>query len=87
MYVDDMNAPYGRMKMCHMIADTTQELLAMAARIGVQSKWIQQKGTYQEHFDICLAKKAMALDRGAIPITLRELAVKTQERRPGGPIK
>lgn len=40
VYVDDMYAQFGRMKMCHMIADTTTELNAMADSIGVQRKWI-----------------------------------------------
>ena len=41
VYVDNMQAQFGRMKMCHMIADSTEELLAMADRIGVARKWIQ----------------------------------------------
>lgn len=41
VYVDDMRAPFGRMKMCHMVADSDAELHAMAARIGVARRWHQ----------------------------------------------
>ena len=46
VYVDNMQAPFGRMKMCHMVADTSEELLAMADKIGVQRKWLQKAGTH-----------------------------------------
>ncbi len=68
VYVDDMNAPFGRMKMCHMFADSTEELQAMADRIGVQRKWIQYPGTIREHFDIALSKRALAVAAGAVEI-------------------
>lgn len=73
VYVDDMAADYGRMKMCHMIADTPEELLAMATKIGVAHRWIQNKGTYREHFDICISKRKLAVAAGAQEITLLEL--------------
>jgi len=73
VYVDNMQAPFGRMIMCHMNADTTKELLDMATKIGVQHKWIQDAGTYQEHFDIALSKRALAVQHGAIEISRREL--------------
>lgn len=76
VYVDNMRAKYGRMTMCHMIADTTSELLAMADAVGVQRKWIQRVGTHEEHFDVCLDKRRRAVERGAIEITQRELAKK-----------
>ena len=41
VYVDDMRANFGRMKMCHMIADTIDELHTMADRIGVARRWFQ----------------------------------------------
>lgn len=41
VYVDDMRAPYRMMVMCHMVADTPEELHAMAGHIGVARKWYQ----------------------------------------------
>jgi len=70
VYVDNMRAPYGRMVMCHMIADTEEELHIMAAAIGVARKWYQ-KG----HYDICLSKRAKAIEYGAIEVTRRELGI------------
>lgn len=81
VYVDDMQADFGRMKMCHMIADTTEELLAMVDKIGVQRKWIQYPGTFKEHFDISLTKRALAVKAGAIEITWRQLGERSMQRR------
>ena len=81
VYVDDMRARYGRMIMCHMTADSTEELVAMADRIGVARKWIQKAGTPFEHFDICLAKRASAVANGAIETTMRERSRTLYERR------
>lgn len=76
VYVDDMKARYGRMVMCHMAADSTEELLEMADRIGVQRKWIQHPGEPKEHFDISLSKRALAVKAGAIECTWREFALR-----------
>lgn len=73
VYVDDMPAGFGRMVMCHMVADSTEELLAMADRIGLQRRWIQKAGTRREHFDISLTRRAEAVRCGAVEITMREL--------------
>lgn len=83
VYVDNMNAPYGHMKMSHMIADTTEELLEMVDRIGVSRTWIQKPGTYREHFDICQSKKKLAISYGAKEVTTREIGLKIRERRTG----
>lgn len=88
VYVDNMNAGYGRMKMCHMFADTDDELLAMADKIGVQRKWHQYPGTVKSHFDICLSKKALAIQHGAAeidyPTDVSELMRKRRELAKGG---
>lgn len=56
--------------MSHLIADTTEELLEMVDKIGVERKWIQYKGTYHEHFDIAMWKRELAIKHGAIPISM-----------------
>lgn len=85
VYVDDMyKSPVGqfrRMKMSHMIADTKEELLQMADKIGVKRKWIQHENTYLEHFDICLSKRKLAVQNGAKEITWRELGEMTIARK------
>jgi hypothetical protein len=67
VYVDDVRHSFGRMVMCHMWADSLDELYAMADRIGVQRKWLQQppKASWV-HFDIALSKKAQAIELGAV---------------------
>lgn len=81
VYIDDFNAPYRGMIMCHMIADSHEELVAMASLIGVHSKWIQDRGTYAEHFDICQSKRKLAVSRGAIEISPKDLVRKMIAKR------
>ena len=73
VYVDNMRAKYGRMVMFHMVADTTDELLAMADKIGVARKWLQHPGTPKEHFDIAMGKRELAVKAGAIEIGNKQL--------------
>jgi hypothetical protein len=81
VYVDDMKAPFGRLVMCHMLADTEAELLAMADLIGVARRWHQHPGTYKSHFDIALSKRALAVRLGAVEITWRRTGEMIRERR------
>ena len=80
VYVDDMRAKYGRMIMCHMLADTDDELHAMAEKIGIARKWHQHHGTDRNHYDICMSKRKMAVDLGAVEITMRD-AVSIMKRK------
>ena len=84
-YVDDMNTPFGRMVMCHLIADSTDELLRMVRLIGVNPKWIQHVGTYKEHFDISLGKKKLAIEHGAQEISFTKLGRMVVARK-GSPL-
>jgi hypothetical protein len=67
---------FGRMKMSHMIADSEEELHAMADKIGVARKWYQG-----DHYDIALSKRALAVEYGAKEITWRELGKRVVARR------
>lgn len=75
VYVDDVRHRFGPMIMCHMWADSLDELLAMVDRIGVARKWIQghptlstgkARGASWVHFDIAASKKALAIRHGAM---------------------
>jgi hypothetical protein len=85
VYVDSLRAPYRGMVMCHMLADSSDELLAMADRIGVDRKHLQDAGTYREHFDICLTRRAAAVQAGALEVSLSELGRMIRLRRDGVP--
>ena len=67
VYVDRARNGYGRMIMCHMVADTPDELHAMADRIGVARRWFQAppKASFW-HYDIAQSKRALAIAAGAI---------------------
>ena len=77
VYVDDMwrfpMGRYGRMKMSHMAAGTTEELLEMADCIDLSRRWLQDEGLWSEHFDISMSKRRLAVKNGAIEVTMREL--------------
>lgn len=67
VYVDNARHAYGRMIMCHMWADSLDELLQMADAIGVERRWLQEppKASWV-HFDVSIAKKMAAIGRGAV---------------------
>ena len=81
VYVDDYRAPYGRMIMCHLLADTIEELHAMADTIGINRRWFQDHGK-TPHYDICLSKRDLAIEHGAIVINRRQLVDLMRRIRP-----
>lgn len=80
VYIDKANIKYRNMIMCHMIADSLEELHQMADIIGIQRKWFQKNASFP-HYDICLKKKNIALKNGAIEVNRRELVYKMREFR------
>lgn len=67
--------------MNHMLADSEEELLAMATKIGMDHKWLQKAGTHQVHFDVSAERRTIALSYGAIAITYKEAGRITYQRR------
>lgn len=77
VYVDAPRYKYGRMVMCHMTADSEEELHAMADLIGIQRKWYQNK-TPHWHYDICKSKRGSAIAAGACLVGARTIAMKAR---------
>lgn len=85
VYVDNMRASFGRMVMCHMLADSDDELHEMAARIGVARRWHQAPPkASSSHYDIAQSKRKLAVAAGAVEITLRQAACMAMRRRVTG---
>jgi hypothetical protein len=76
VYVDHARLRFGRMLMSHLMADTDAELHAMADAIGVARRWFQG-----DHYDVCLAKRALAIERGAVQVSGRRLVELRRARR------
>jgi len=70
IYIDDYNAKFGRMIMCHMLSDTSlEELHLFADSIGMRREWFQNGSA--PHYDVSKEKKALALKKGAISLPIR----------------
>lgn len=74
VYVDKPVYNYRRMVMCHMVADTLDELHNMADTIGVNRKWFQCSAS-TPHYDICKAKRLIAIKNDAVEVSRRELVL------------
>lgn len=68
VYVDDAYLLYGRMKMCHMMADSATELHQMAQTIGLQIGWFQE-----DHYDVSVGKRKEAILAGAVEVTVNDM--------------
>jgi hypothetical protein len=72
VYVDSANIPFRGHVMCHMIADTLDELHAMADAIGMQRRWFQPRSF--PHYDLPQERRAEAVRLGAVEVDRRGIA-------------
>jgi len=84
VYLDDSRNRFGRMIMCHMVADTLEELHEMADRIGMRREWFQPRSS--PHYDVCLtlSKRALAIRFGALEVDKAGLVEVVRRKRKGG---
>lgn len=68
-------------KWCHMTADSTEELIDFAIRLGLQEKYIQFPGTWKEHFDITEPKRKKAVLLGAVEVSFRQRVMEMGNKR------
>lgn len=80
VYVDAPIWRFGRMRMCHMVADSLEELHDMAGKLGLRREWFQQSGSLP-HYDICLTKRKQAIKMGASEISRKDLVQKIRQHR------
>lgn len=70
------------MMMCHMVADSLDELHEMAAQVGMRLEWFQDapKASHP-HYDLNEQRRALALELGAVYLPSRVLARAVIARR------
>jgi len=68
VYVDDAVHPWRGQRWAHLMADTLEELHAMAARLGIPRRAFQNK-TSGAHYDVTTETRALAISYGVTPIS------------------
>ena len=74
VYVDDSGIRWRGREWFHLIGDTTEELHAFAAGLGLERTRFHGKPTrpWKDHYDIPEAARQLAIRRGARSVTCRE---------------
>lgn len=83
VYVDKATNGFHGMVMCHMIADSLEELHAMADALGLKRTWFQAAPPASfPHYDIALSKRAIAVKLGAVECDRNEIVEHMARLRP-----
>lgn len=70
---------------CHLVADTLDELHAMAKRIGLRREWFQDAKSVK-HYDLTPRRRAAAVAAGAIELSRVEFVNLCRRQRGQAPI-
>jgi len=83
VYVDDSRIRRRGREWSHLIADTTEELHAFAADLGLGRAWFHRRPAHpwKDHYDIPEVTRQVAIGRGARPISCRDAAEMLRARR------
>jgi hypothetical protein len=83
VYIDDSRIAWRGREWSHLTADSTEELHAFAARLGLaQARLHRTPGRpWKDHYDLPEAARREAIRRGARPITRRQAAEMLRAKR------
>lgn len=68
VYIDDAVHPWRGQRWAHLLADTLDELHAMAARLGIPRRAFQNKPS-GAHYDVTAAMREQAIRLGVVPVS------------------
>ena len=82
-YLDDSRIRGRGREWSHLIADTTEELHAFAARLGLERVRFHGNPArpWKDHYDVPEAKRQRAIQLGARPISRREAVAMLRAKR------
>ena len=83
VYVDDCRTRWRGREWSHLTADSTDELHAFAARLGLDRALFHHQGErpWKDHYDVPEPKRRQAIGQGARPVTRREAAGMLRAKR------
>ena len=83
VYVDQPVWEWRGRRWCHLLADTDEELDALAEALGLKRAWFQHRDAmpWKDHYDIPDELRAEAIRAGAVEVDLRHVAAHIRARR------